>query len=73
VEHREKTRILRSAVDQLPRNQRMALMLASYEGRSYREVSDIMGLSLSSVTSLIFRAKDGLRKKLLPLRVNGDI
>ena len=72
-ERRETAEILRDALNELPQTQRMALVLSKYEGRSYREIAHIMGVSVQSITSLIFRAKENLRKKLLPLRVNGDI
>jgi RNA polymerase sigma-70 factor (ECF subfamily) len=64
---------VRAAVDELPARQRMALMLSKFEGRSYREIAEIMRTSTSSVESLIFRARQTLKKKLLPLRERGGI
>lgn len=72
-ERREKVEMVKKAVDELPKAQRIAIILSKYEGKSYKEIAQIMGVSLSSVTSLIFRAKDNLRKRLLPLRVNRQI
>jgi len=72
-ERRQRIEMVRKAVDELPKTQRIAIILSKYEGKSYREIAQIMGVSLSSVTSLIFRAKDNLRKRLLPLRVNRHI
>lgn len=60
-------RAVREAVDGLPGRQRMALVLSKFEGRSYKEIAEIMSVSLSSVESLIFRAKRHLRKKLASL------
>lgn len=67
------SRLVREAVNGLPGNQRLALILSALEGRPYREVAEIMGVSLSSVESLIFRAKQNLKKKLLPLKERGEV
>lgn len=66
------SRLVREAMGGLPGKQRMALILSKFEGRSYKEIAHMMGVSLSSVESLIFRAKQNLKKKLLPLRESGD-
>jgi RNA polymerase sigma-70 factor (ECF subfamily) len=60
-------RVVREAVDGLPGKQRIALILSKFEGRSYKDIAEIMSVSLSSVESLIYRAKRNLRKKLAPL------
>jgi RNA polymerase sigma-70 factor (ECF subfamily) len=72
-ESAERNRIVREALSELPGRQRMALMLSRFEGRSYKEIAEIMDTSLSSVESLIFRAKEGLARRLLPLRERGEI
>lgn len=56
--------LIRTAVDELPERQRMALILAQYEGQSYKEIAEIMQVSVSSVESLIFRARSALKDKL---------
>ena len=68
-----KAAAVRAAVDELPPRQRMALILCRFEGRSYREVAEIMRTSTSSVESSLFRARRALKKKLLPLRERGEI
>lgn len=55
---------LKTAINSLPKKQRIAFVLNKYQDFSYKEISDIMELSLSSVESLLFRAKSGLQKKL---------
>jgi len=67
------SRLVREAMDGLPRKQRMALILSKFEGRSYKEIAQIMGVSLASVESLIFRARQNLKKTLLPLRERGEL
>jgi RNA polymerase sigma-70 factor (ECF subfamily) len=48
----------------LPDTQQLAIILKVYENRSYSEIAEIMGLSVSSVESLLFRARQCLGKKL---------
>jgi RNA polymerase sigma-70 factor (ECF subfamily) len=60
----EEKLLVDKAVDSLPKNQRMAVILNHYEELSYHEISEILGLSISSVRSLLYRAKQRLQKKL---------
>lgn len=64
AENHERTEILYKQINQLPDNQRIAFTLCNMDGMSYKEISETMDLSVSSVESLIFRAKKNLRKKL---------
>jgi RNA polymerase sigma-70 factor (ECF subfamily) len=63
-EQKRRVELVRKAVSELPDRQRMALVLSQFEGRSYKEIAEIMKISLSSVESLIFRGRSSLRKKL---------
>lgn len=65
LQEKQKSAIVHKAIDSLPENQRIALTLNKYEDLSYKEIADIMALSLSSVESLMHRAKKALQKKLL--------
>ena len=56
---------LKVAINSLPKKQRIAFVLNKYQNFSYKEIANIMELSLSSVESLLFRAKKNLQKKLL--------
>jgi RNA polymerase sigma-70 factor (ECF subfamily) len=64
VAQQERARMLKEAVEALPKNQQIAMTLHKYEGFSYKEVAEIMSTSVSSVESLIHRAKKNLQKKL---------
>lgn len=66
-------KVVRAAIDKLPKRQRMALVLSQFDGYSYKEISDIMKVSLSSVESLIFRARKNLKQELMPLYESGEI
>jgi RNA polymerase sigma-70 factor (ECF subfamily) len=64
IENRERSRVLYSAIDELPTNQREAFILNKYENLNYKEISEIMNKSISSIESLLFRAKKNLQVKL---------
>ena len=59
---------LKRALADLPDRQRVALVLSHYEGHTYNEIAAMMDTSVPSVESLIFRAKDELRRRLLGFR-----
>jgi RNA polymerase sigma factor (sigma-70 family) len=61
------TGVLR-ALGRLPLNQRAALVMRELEGRSYAEIADTIGVSVSAVETLIFRARKSLRIKASSLR-----
>ncbi len=65
LENKERAAIFFAAIARLPENQRIAFTLHKIEGISYDEVAHYMDLSLSSVESLMFRAKQNLRKLLV--------
>ncbi|MFW5773820.1 MAG: RNA polymerase sigma factor [Tangfeifania sp.] len=64
MENSERAAILHKAIDSLPKNQRVAFTLSKYEDLSYKEIATVMETSVSSVESLIHRAKKNLQKKL---------
>jgi RNA polymerase sigma-70 factor (ECF subfamily) len=64
---------LREALASLPARQRLALVLASFEDKSYEEIAAALGTSVSSVESLLFRARRRLAAALRPLRERGEI
>ena len=65
IEYAERSKILQSAIDSLPENQRIAFTLNKFDELSYLEITEVMGLTLASVESLIHRAKINLQKKLI--------
>lgn len=52
------------ALGQLPFNQRAALVMRELEGRTYAEIAEMMGLSVSAIETVIFRARRALREQL---------
>ena len=65
MEQKEQKTELAKALDNLPENQKIVFTLAKYDELSYEEISRVMNISVSSVESLMFRAKANLKKKLL--------
>jgi RNA polymerase sigma-70 factor (ECF subfamily) len=55
---------VRAAIDALPERQRMAVLLSRFEGLSYEEVAAALETSVSSVESLLFRARRALADAL---------
>jgi len=64
AESQELALILQRAIDELPENQRIAFVLAKYDELSYKEIAEIMTSTVSSVESLVHRAKANLQKRL---------
>ena len=64
--NRIEQRSVSAAIDDLPPDQRSALLLVAAEGRSYAEVAEITDCSVSAVTSRVARARDTLRQMLRP-------
>jgi RNA polymerase sigma-70 factor (ECF subfamily) len=58
----ERSRHISHALRSLPENQRMALILKRYDNLSYHEIAKIMECSVSSVESLLVRAKKIFKK-----------
>ena len=63
----EQGRMVRAAIESLPTNQRLAVVLRRYEELSYQEIAIVIGCSVAAVEALLVRAKANLYKKLLPL------
>ena len=61
---KERSRQISDALQCLPENQRMALVLKRYDDLSYQEIGQIIGCSVSAVESLLVRAKRTLREKM---------
>lgn len=59
---------VREAVSSLPEGQREAIILNRYEGLSYDEIAEVMGISPGAVKLKVHRAVMSLRKKLATLR-----
>ncbi|HET6682709.1 MAG TPA: sigma-70 family RNA polymerase sigma factor [Gaiella sp.] len=52
------------ALQRIPETQREAIVMRELEGRSYREIATVMGLSTSALETLLFRARRSLAEEL---------
>lgn len=64
LDKKENASLLFRAIEKLPENQKVAFILNKVEGLSYQEVSEVMQTTVSSIESLLHRAKNNLRKVL---------
>lgn len=64
AEEQEKAATLYETIDGLAENQKIAFTLTQIDGHSYAETAEIMGMTMSSIESLVFRAKANLKKRL---------
>jgi RNA polymerase sigma-70 factor (ECF subfamily) len=56
--------VLTRAIDALPDDYRVALVLHDVDGRSNREIAEVLGISLAAVKSRVHRARLFVRKQL---------
>ena len=62
----EQAQMVRHAVAALSERQRLALLLAKFEGMSYQDIAETMGLSVQAIKSLLSRARVNLKEILTP-------
>ena len=66
VSENEVSVIVKKCIQSLPFLQREALLLREYESLDYQEIAKILKKSLGTVKTLIHRARQNLKIKLLP-------
>jgi len=64
AENKERSKIIFQALDKLPESQQTAYTLHKLEGLGYEEIANIMKKSVSSIESLMHRAKSNLQNYL---------
>ena len=69
---RERWRKTRQAIDQLPENQRLVLVLAKFEGLSQKEIAQVLEITEGAVESRLVRAMRTLAASDLRLAREGD-
>ena len=55
---------LQAALEHLPARQRQAILLREWQGLSYAEIAEELGLTTAAVETLLFRARRALAKEL---------
>ena len=61
----DKLALIRRLINALPEKQRSAMQLRDFEGKSYKEIAQIMDISEEQVKINIFRARQTIRQKFL--------
>lgn len=62
LEQKERIAVLMECIDALPDQQKTAFLLSKIEGLKQEEVAKIMDKSIPGIESLVFRAKQNLKK-----------
>ncbi len=71
IDHSERSEVVLLALQALGERQRMALMLSKFEGMSYQEIAETMGLGVKAIKSLLSRARVNLKNLLEPYIADG--
>ncbi len=58
---------IKTAIEKLPEDMKIAIMLREFEGMSYEEIAQTMECPVGTVRSRIFRAREAIDEKLSPL------
>jgi RNA polymerase sigma factor (sigma-70 family) len=72
VERIELSGILRKAIDALPCDQRQTLIMVEYLHMPYKEVAEVLDVTVSAVKMRIKRARESLRVGLQILGADGS-
>lgn len=73
VEERERDRVVRRAIDQLPDNQRSVVVLRMLQGYSTKETAELLRVPQGTVLSRLARAQLRLKEVLSPYMRNGAL
>ena len=63
----DKISLVKQIVDALPEKQRSCMQLRDFEGKSYKEIAEILEISEEQVKVNIFRARQTVKQKYLKL------
>ena len=59
----DRVQLVRRLVDSLPEKQRSVMQLRDFEGKSYKEIAAVMGITEEQVKVNLFRARQAIKKK----------
>ena len=62
---RDRIRLIRHLIDHLPEKQRSCIQLRDFEGKSYKEIAQVLGISEEQVKINIFRARQTIKQKYI--------
>ena len=62
---RDRIQLIRQLIDHLPEKQRSCMQLRDFEGKSYKEIAQVLGISEEQVKVNIFRARQTIKQKFI--------
>ena len=65
VQQSDRMKLVKELIDHLPEKQRSIIQLRDFEGKSYKEIADIMQMTDEQVKVTLFRARQTIKKKFL--------
>jgi RNA polymerase sigma-70 factor (ECF subfamily) len=65
AEQRDKIQLIRRLINILPEKQRSVMQLRDFEGKSYKEIAEILAISEEQVKVNIFRARQTIKQRFL--------
>ena len=65
AEQRDKILLIRRLINTLPEKQRSVMQLRDFEGKSYKEIAEILAISEEQVKVNIFRARQTIKQRFL--------
>ena len=68
---RDRVAMVRRLMDTLPEKQRTCMQLRDMEGKPYKEIADVIGITEQQVKINIFRARQTLKLKFQQLEQHG--
>ncbi|OJW19469.1 MAG: hypothetical protein BGO49_09110 [Planctomycetales bacterium 71-10] len=71
AERAEREAMVESALNALEPDHRAVVILKDFEGRRYEEIGELLGIPVGTVRSRLHRARQQLRRRLLPLAEEG--
>ena len=67
MNQKDRIQLVRKLVDSLPEKQRTCMQLRDFEGKSYKEVAEILQISEDQVKVNIFRARQTIKQRFKEL------
>lgn len=62
---RDRIALVRQLIDRLPEKQRSCMQLRDFEGKSYKEIAQILGVTEEQVKINIFRARQQIKQQFI--------
>ena len=62
---RDRIQLIRQLINHLPEKQRSCMQLRDFEGKSYKEIAQVLGISEEQVKVNIFRARQTIKQKFI--------